>query len=325
MTATREQLLARWETTEGQQLAERVCRALDPLRAGRKAPWQGRNAGVQQLDALLVGQIAQLPFADEVSPQIDLRGLHLPGEDEHINLKYTNLSNVRLDYAYRISKIIGCEVRGAVLDGAISINGSFSREALSGISLVGAAFRGGSFNACDLTEANLRGASLVLVKMSKARCVDADISGVDLRFADLHDTDLSGTDLRETTLTEANLADVIFNNGTRLQGADLRGALLSPDFRAFAQQSGAQLSKEQTFWAKTLAEYDAVIRVLQKENTDGSQDEAIRLMTSIRNKLANDPEGFSFEEAVKQAGNPPWIEHVYEIWGEVSRRLVYYI
>ena len=151
-----------------------------------------------------------------------------------------------------------------------------------------------------------------------------------MRFANVHLANFSGADLREVNLAEANMGRIIFNDQTRLQGADLRGALLSPDFRAFAQQAGAQLSEDQTFSARQLFELQATITVLQENNTDGHLDEAIALMRAERDRGRDpyDPEyvvEHALQEAFDQAGSPAWVEEVWETWSETEKALAYYV
>ncbi|MBV9617468.1 MAG: pentapeptide repeat-containing protein [Ktedonobacteraceae bacterium] len=325
MRATREQLLARWETPEGLQLAEQVRQALNEPGSRRRGLPQG---GIRPLDPSLVSRLARLPFADEVSAQIDLRGFHI--QTTRLNLKYTDLSNVRLDSAYEIRCIINCQTAGAILDGCHSINGIFSGQALNGISLVGASLNGGMFEDANMSEANLQGAHLVVADFSRANCTQASFPGADLRFANAHDANVSGADLREADLTEANLGGVLFDSRTRLQGANLWGALLSPDFRTFAQQAGAQLTPRQTHVAKQQVELNATIKALQEKNADGHLDEAIALLSAERNQAPDplDPDyvvQHALDERFDRAGSPAWVEEVWETWYETEKALAYYV
>lgn len=147
MPATREQLIARWETSDGQQLAELAYEVLYP---SQSSP---RPGFIKPLDPALVQRLRSLPFTEEVAEQVDLRGLHLEGKT--LNFKDIDLSNVRLDYAFPIDIIRNCRVAGAVFDRAFSVYGTFPKQDLSGISLVGASFNGGIFYEANLSSANL--------------------------------------------------------------------------------------------------------------------------------------------------------------------------
>lgn len=125
MLATREQLIARWETTEGLSLAEEVRQALTPTRKPGK-PVATPSGGVVALAADLRQRLARLPFADEVAPQLDLRGLHDSNHD--LDLIHVDLTGARLDYVYEISIISECKLDAVVLDGCRAINGSFSGD-----------------------------------------------------------------------------------------------------------------------------------------------------------------------------------------------------
>jgi uncharacterized protein YjbI with pentapeptide repeats len=326
MLATREQLVARWETPEGQQLAEDARRALDPVRVGQRTL---RFNGLRTLDAALLAQVARLPFADEVKPSIDLRGLHVGTEDPRIGIKSIDLSHVRLDYAYEIDRIIQCRTDGAILDGVRSYNGMFTDATLTGISFVGASLNGGSFQYSDLSASHLQGAHLVKTDLSKTKCIGTNFLGADMRFADLRHADLSGADLREADLTEANFSAVTFTEQTRLQGANLHGAHLGPDFRAFAERSGALLTPRKTYHIKMMVEMEATARALQRYNSDGRYDDAIAALNDARELFRQNPD-YSYSDGLDQAfaryaSHTVWKEEVLNLWDEVSKALAYYL
>lgn len=320
MPATREQLIARWETPDGQQLAELACEVLYPSQSN---PSLGL---IKPLDPALVQRLRSLPFAEEVAEQVDLRGLHLEGKALHF--KDTDLSNVRLDYAFPIDIINNCRVAGAVFDRAFSVYGTFPRQDLSGISLADASFNGGMFYLANLSGANLQGAHLALTNLSYVNGSQAIFIGADLRFSDVHHVDFSGADLREADFTEANVGDVTFDAQTRVQGANFRGASLSDDFRTFARQRGAQLDDTITNSAKELVQLDATLQELQRNNTDGHLDEVIALVKAERDKFERDPDYPYYqgmEEAFARAGSPQWIDEVMETWMNTGKRLAHFL
>ena len=317
MPATRDQLLTRWETTDGQQLAELTFRML-------AANWSETNpASVRTLDPALVSRLSTLPFADEVAPRVDLRGLHF--QENALPIGNIDLTNVSLDYAFPITMLSNCRTAGAILDQAFSVYGTFTRQQLAAISLAGASFQGGGFQNANLSEANLQGARLALTNFSLVDCTKAILIGADLRFANVHHTNFSGADLREVDFTEANLGDVIFDAQTRLQGANLQGAYLSDDLRAFAQQSGARLSAEQTNSARELAQLEATLTALQNQNADA---QLLALVRAERDQFALDPDYDYYqglEDAFTSAGSPQWLDEVMETWSDVSSALARYL
>lgn len=326
MPATREQLVARWETPEGQQLAKAVRRSLNPPRARQQFM---RSNSLRSLSSDLLAQIAQLPFADEVRPAIDLRGLHVAADDPAISIKYIDLSHVRFDYAYEIGRIIGCHTQGAIFNGCHAINSMFTRSNLTEMSFVGASLNGSFFEYADISASDLRGAKLIKVDLLYAKCIGTIFSGANLRFADLRFANLSGADLREADLTEAYLGQVVFDDQTRLQGTNLAGADLSPDFRAFAERSGALLTPHQTWNVKMMVEMDATARALEQRNGDGRYDDAIAALHDARELFRQNPDysySDGFDQAFARFGSPPvWEAEVLETWNEVSKALAYYL
>lgn len=319
MPATREELIARWETDEGKNLAREALQAL-------RSPAGAKPGPSRPLDAAFLQQLQILPFALEVAPQIDLRGLHLEGK--LLGLEERDLSSVRLDYAFPIHFISNCRVNGAIFDYTFSVYGSFLRANLQGISLAGASFRGGSFTRANLSEANLQGTRLALADLAQANCSRANFSGADLRFCDVHDANLCGADLREADFTEGNLGDVIFDAQTLVQGANFKGTLLSDDFRTFAQQAGALLNEGQTYSARELAQLDAALTHLRQNNLDGHLDAAITLIQAEREKFALDadyPYYEGIEDAFAQAGITPFMDEVMEMWEDASKALAHFL
>lgn len=319
MPATREELIARWETEEGKALAGEALQVL-------RSPAGAKPGPIQPLDAAFLQRLQALPFVAEVAPQIDLRGLHLEGE--RLSFKERDLSGVRLDYAFPINFISDCRVAGTFFDYAYSVYGSFLQSDLQEISLVGASFQGGTFSRANLSGANLQGAHLALANLTSANCSRADLRGADVRFSNAHHANLCGADLREADFTESNLGLAVFDEQTQVQGANLRGCNLSADFRAFAQQRGALLTDEIMGPVRDLALFDATLKRLRARNTDGHLDVMVALMEAEGEKFARDPDYQYYEgmrEAFTQAGSPQWIDEVMEVWTETSKALAHFL
>lgn len=319
MPATREELIARWETEEGKALAGEALQAL-------RSPAGSKPGPIRPLDAAFLQRLQVLPFVTEVAPQIDLRGLHLENRDLDFNER--DLSGVRLDYAFPINFISDCRVAGTIFDHTYSVYGSFLQEDLQGISLVGASFPGAVFSRANLSEANLQGACLALANLTYANCSQANLQGVDARFSDANHANLCGADLREASFTESNLGAVAFDEQTLVQGADLRGCNLSNDFRAFARQRGALLTDEQTSSVKELAQLDATLKHLRQNNIDGHLNVAITLVQAERDKFEQDSDYQYYqgmEEAFARAGSPQLFDEVMQAWMEASKALAHFL
>ena len=124
-----------------------------------------------------------------------------------------DLSMIALDNA----KLMGADLRGAILQNAMLINADFSMADLRGAFLTLAFLGQSDFGQANLSGADLRGANLMLAHFGKAILVDAKLFRADLSGAALSQANLSRADLREATLVQALLV------GTDLTHADLTG------------------------------------------------------------------------------------------------------
>jgi uncharacterized protein YjbI with pentapeptide repeats len=318
MPAIREQLEERWETAEGQRIAREVRRLLATGMPGATGPREVTAAELQQL-------VVSLPFNEEIAPRLDLRGLHL--DQESIDLyQASDLSGAHLEYAYEIGAIMATRMVGTVFDACRSTNAIFSADFTSA-SFVAASLQGVRFWDSILVEADFRQAKLALAEFRDRDCRRASFVEADLRFADLVQADLRGSDFSGANLTEANLSGVKFDEQTRLQGANLRGATLDEQFRAFAQQAGAVLSPETpdpSFYERELAELAAVIRLLREDNEHGHLDVAIVCLTEQLQRFAHDPT-YPWSQEMHKALSPDMEQKVLEYYGEVGRALAYYL
>jgi uncharacterized protein YjbI with pentapeptide repeats len=292
MAATREQLEARWETDEGIQLA----RTMSPL----------LDRGLTTMDELRK-MVNQLPFIEEVAPQLDLRALHLPVEDilvnEFIVIKHMDLSGVRFDYLRDIGNIVKCQMHGTIFDEMSNINGIFGSD-FSHASFVKATLQGVRFWYGQVSGANFQQARLGLADFTEIACDGASFVDADLRFSKWGDSDVRGTDFRGANLTGAGLQGILFDEDTRLEGANLRNASMDEDFRAFVQRGGAIVNTAGNRARDyDLACMDALIAVMQEKeyNEDGHLDPVLPYVLVQREKLAHSEERPSY----------PWSDELY--------------
>lgn len=322
MPATREQLEKRWETSEGLFMAQEVCRLLARGVPGSSEPRLVTEAELQQL-------ISSLPFREEVAPRLDLRGLHL--DQESVDLyQASDLSGARLEYAGEIGAISATRMVGTIFDGCRATNSHFSADFTSA-SFVGAHLQGVRFFGSSLVRATFRQAKLALASLREINCQQASFDEADLRFVDAWHADLRGANLAGADLTEANLADtdlssIQFNEQTRVQGADLYGARLDEPFRAFAEQAGGLLRKDQVrlFKEREKVILAAIIRVLKEDNESGHLDAAIACLEELAQHFAPDPE-YSWSMKAEEALSPELMQEVMERYAQVSRALAYYL
>lgn len=321
MPATREQLIARWDTSEGKQLARTVSIALE-----------NPSTTLEELLNLVQG----FPLVEEVAPHLDLRGLHLPPEDgdEYIHIMALTLPGARFDFLPDLGNIIDCNLEGAVFDGMQCIR-SFFKSDFSHASFVEASLKGVLLNRANLSGANFHQARLATAQFRHANCAGVSFVGADMRFSECPDADFRGADLTDVDLTESVLVDILFDGQTKLQGTRLRGASMSDDFRAFAQQAGVTLSTQEEddaipFPAMHLAYVDGLITILQEKafNLDGHLDVALPYVRAHRDKLAQDPTYDWSTLLVWQLSDElseDIANEVLELYDEVISKFAYYV
>ena len=125
----------------------------------------------------------------------------------------------------QIGACMGCDLRGAKLEGANLRNADLRHVHLSGTNL----------RSADLRHANLLGANLGYADLFRANLAGANAVGADFDGANLHATNLSGTNLASADLAGAHLI------GTNLASADLSGADLSGAHLVEVKLDGADL------------------------------------------------------------------------------------
>ena len=125
----------------------------------------------------------------------------------------------------QIGACMGCDLRGAKLEGVDLRKADLRHAHLSGTNL----------RSADLRHANLLGANLGYSDLFRANLVGANAAGADFGRANLHATNLSGTNLASAALAGAHLI------GTNLASADLSGADLSGAHLVEVKLDGADL------------------------------------------------------------------------------------
>jgi uncharacterized protein YjbI with pentapeptide repeats len=324
MTSTREQLLARWKTEEGKRLAHDIYQALE-------------NTEVPLED--LRQRLSQLPFTAEVAPHWDFRGLHFWPEDEWSNPATTiwarDLSQARFDYLQHIGNITGCTMHSTIFDDMHCINGLFHSN-FEHASFQRATLQGVSFTNSNVSHANFEQAQLGKAYFTGTQCTGANFAHADLRFADFEQADLRGANFQNAVLADTNLHNALFDDQTNLQGADMHGAAMSHELRAFAQASGAILS-DPTFWNQDydLAVVNALVQIMQEKeyNEDGHLDAvALPTMIKIRDELHEHVKQgvyFTWEQRFEELTSETWprelVEEVEYLYGEAGRLLSYYL
>jgi len=147
----------------------------------------------------------------------------------------------------QIRACVGCDLRGANLDGIILRNADLRYADLRGANLRRAYLGGAQFDAADLRGANLNAANLSRVFLVRADLQKADLSHADLSSGHLHDANLAGANLANADLSHANLITANLSS-TNMFRADLRVAkllganLADADLRQ-ADLNGADLDK----------------------------------------------------------------------------------
>jgi len=256
--ATKTQLRSRWLDGNGRRVLDAVVGAVR------------RRVDVDELRGIVSG----LPYADEVAPAPDLRGIEFP---PGVMLFRLDWPKVRLDYASLGGNVSESKLAGAVLDHVEAINLSFHGD-FTRASFVRAVLRGADFQQAVLGGADFSQAKLMGAYFQDAKCSGAIFTRADLRLttffdADLTGADYSGADLRDATLLRAR------TEGATFEGANLEGAT-TPDGGRSGLESGGTYE---------LAEFDATRAVLEQRNEGGRYDRVLERMSELRPKLEADP------------------------------------
>ncbi len=265
--ATKQQLRKRWETEEGQRCVNALMEAVR-----QKAP-------IDQFCEI----VKNLPFKDEVAPNLDLRGLRFK---ELLFLRDLDLSEARLDYAVFGGSLVECTMVGTVFDGAEAVN-LLLQHNFTRASFINANLKGANFLSSLLNSANFTGAKLQSASFKEAICAGATFTNANLRFALCANTDFRGANLSGADLTEASLGGVRFDTHTQLEGTNLTGAAMDRDLRDFAKRTGAIV--QERLGAHELEEFDATTAVLKERNTDGRFTTVLKRMATLREILLHEP------------------------------------
>jgi uncharacterized protein YjbI with pentapeptide repeats len=280
--ATKQQLIARWETPEGQQIVEDLYRTFTT------------GVTIEQLHAI----VSALPYVDEVAPHLDLRGFHL---GKNIFVHNLDLPGVRLDYSSLGGNLSDGNWSGAVFDGANVTRLSFELD-LTGASFVKANARKTWFMKSLLNKANFSEAKLIGAHLDDVPCNSANFSGADMREAMCAGCDFRGANLSHANLSSAVFGGVLFDDSTQIQGANFTGTSLSKDFRAFVTEHGEQpkprddSDAEQATIAATV---DLVQEQVQAGNLERRLGEAVlAALATVQQRLNNDPH-YDWESCVE--------------------------
>jgi uncharacterized protein YjbI with pentapeptide repeats len=229
----RKQLHGRWNTGEGVAQAEKARKAL-LCRSAMTAYKDDAELG--PLDTSIVPELADIlvgfPYADEVAPALDLRGFVFD-----MQLRQLDLSNVRFDFAVFAKSIGTCVFSASVFDGAEahqSLGEDFQRASFRKARFKRVSLYGANLAETDFTEASLRDA-----RLKGASCRRAILANADLRESYCACADFRAADLSAANFKGATLGGVVFDRTTKLEGAVLTDASLSPDFREYALSAGA--------------------------------------------------------------------------------------
>lgn len=158
------------------------------------------------------------PIVTQALTQTDWKGRNLTGAILHgpIELNGIDFTRANLSKAhFRDVQLADATFVEANLTNAIIRDVDMKRGNLKGADLTGVDLSDTDLCDADLSNANLSGVELYSVDLSRAILHEADLAG-----ATLIDVDLSGADL-----TGANLYGVTIKGRTRLDRADLSGAL----------------------------------------------------------------------------------------------------
>jgi uncharacterized protein YjbI with pentapeptide repeats len=127
--------------------------------------------------------------------------------------------------------VMGSSFAGADFGGA-DLTGAFLR----GANLKGANFEGARLDGADLSECDLTGATMPRIEAKDSYFMRSDLTGAKLPGANLMralmiKAKIHGADLTKSNLFAANLGQIRTDDATRVQGANLKRALMLPRAR----------------------------------------------------------------------------------------------
>lgn len=291
--ATKQQLKKRWQTEEGQKRAQAVMEAVK------------RGATSEELRLI----VDSLPFAEEVAPHLDLRGLQF---NERLSLRNLDLSGSYLDYTTLTRNLLDCRMVETVFNGADMTNLLLQQD-FTRASFIGTNLKGSRFLQANLTGANFTRAKLQSGSLREAICTGANFTKANLRFSMCVNADFRGANLTQADLTEATLGDIRFDAHTLLRGANLTGAAMNDEFQAFAEQAGAIIQESQG--TLELAAFDAALAIMKEHNTDGHLDAVLTLIRAEREKMVGRPD-YSWFTLLKREFPPEIMQEVEEALSE---------
>ena len=305
--ATKQQLRARWETPEGLQKREVLYQA---FRSKAATPLTK-----EQLHELM----NTLPYADEVSPRLDLRGLQLTKD---IFVRNLDLPGVRLDYSALRGNLSDGNWSGAVFDEADVTRINFSLD-LSNASFIKADARKAWFTQSILTRADFNEAKLIGAYLKEVPCNGASFRKADMRSSSCVKTDFRGADLTEANLSSAALGGLLFDEDTIVRDADFTGTALDDAFEAFIARAGAKPKVNKKTSDDEVATFDATLVLLQESNRDGSLSPLITTVAMIRQHIKEDVD-YDWEPLLEPL-SPQLQEIFWEAYEEGMGRAEFYM
>lgn len=215
-TASATDLRERWETASGEMARSMVLMSIGVVRK-QFANLAVSPQPVNMLD-VLKEQVAELPYVEEVLPELDLRGFTMP---EFETLYLLDLKGARLDYlTLGVGGINYCDLTDAVLDHmqgeAVRISGEFRRCSFVGAQLNRANLSHLHFVQAIFDKANLQEVTLKESNLRTASMREADLRNADLTYAILLNTDFTDADLRGTSLHKVEFNDETVFHGARI-------------------------------------------------------------------------------------------------------------
>jgi uncharacterized protein YjbI with pentapeptide repeats len=251
-----------------------------------------------------------MPFVDEVAPALDLRGLKF---EPLVWLRCIVLDGARFEHS-ELPAMAASSARRCAFDQCtakgVRLGGNFAE----------CSFREARLRECDfcgsvLEAADFGGAQLTNCRFVESDCRRANFSGAKMRFVEMPMADLCGANLSGADLTDAVLGKVRFDDSTRMAGAVLTGASVSPDFLAYSLEAGA-VRQESVPSAWVIAVLDDTCRRIERQRGVAEEsliDAALTHVKDAKARYLNDP-AFDWMNRIETECPPHLRALVFEAW-----------
>jgi len=151
-----------------------------------------------------------------------------------INLAFSNLNGTRkgqvLQFLYESGlidknptiKLVGGNIKYAVLDGIVLIESEIKGAYFNEASIKDSNLNDAVFTSCDFTDADLSGSLMRNVDLSYTKLIKAKLKNMDLTSVNFEGANLTNADLRESDISQGQLDSIFLKQGIKTTKSKIR-------------------------------------------------------------------------------------------------------